>query len=124
MGGHPVKIGDQGDNSWAAAPPPRGSFVCNLRDRLDRMAGGRCCAALYRVAIDTSGRDHVSIPRFFDPNLDARMQLMPGGGPAMDNSGKRWDGANLQAFEWTYGDRVTAKVGKEFPELKRAVQSG
>ena len=36
----------------------------------------------------------------------------------------RWDGANVQAFEGTYGDYVSAKVGKVFPELKQRVANG
>lgn len=41
-----------------------------------------------------------------------------------DDSGRRWDGANLQAFEVTYGDYVAAKVGKVFPGLKQRVAGG
>ena len=33
----------------------------------------------------------------------------------------RWDGANLHAFDGTYGDYVTAKVGKVFPELRARI---
>jgi len=29
----------------------------------------------------------------------------------------RWDDANLQAFEGTYGDYLLSKVSKVFPEL-------
>ena len=43
---------------------------------------------------------------------------------AINTSGRCWDGANLQAFERTYGDYVTAKVGKVFPELRRRVSAG
>jgi hypothetical protein len=38
-----------------------------------------------------------------------------------DDGGRRWDRANLQAFEGTYGDYVSSKVGKVFPELKQQV---
>jgi polar amino acid transport system ATP-binding protein len=49
---------------------------------------------------------------------------VPGATAGSDDSGRRWDGANLQAFEGTYGDYVSAKVGKVFPELKQQVVGG
>jgi len=49
---------------------------------------------------------------------------VPGASAGSDDSGRRWDGANLQAFEGTYGDYVTAKVGKVFPELRQRVAGG
>jgi isopenicillin N synthase-like dioxygenase len=109
------------DAGWIDAPPVPGTFVCNIGDMLDRMTGGRLRSVPHRVAINTSGRDRLSIPLFFDPDFDARVQPVPGSGPGQDDSGRRWDGANLQAFEGTYGDYVTAKIGKVFPELKRSV---
>lgn len=69
------------------------------------------------------GRDRVSIPLFFDPDFEARVQPVPGSGPGQDDSGRRWDGANLQAFQGTYGEYVTAKVGKVFPELDRRLRA-
>ena len=117
VGGLQVKT----DSGWIAAPPLPGSFVCNIGDMLDRMTGGRWRSVPHRVAINTSGRDRLSIPLFFDPDFDTRVQPVPGSGPGQDDSGRRWDGANLQAFEGTYGDYVTAKVGKVFPELRQAL---
>jgi len=105
------------DAGWIDAPPLPGSFVCNVGDMLDRMTGGRLRSVPHRVAINRSGRDRLSIPLFFDPDFDARIQPVPNSGPGTDDSGRRWDGANLQAFEGTYGEYVTAKVGKVFPGL-------
>jgi len=109
------------DAGWIEAPPVPGTFVCNVGDMLDRMTGGRYRSVPHRVAINTSGRDRLSIPLFFDPDFDARVQPVPGSGPGVDDRGRRWDGANLQAFEGRYGDYVTAKVGRVFPSLKAAV---
>jgi len=109
------------DAGWIEAPPVPGTFVCNIGDMLDRMTGGRYRSVPHRVAINTSGRDRLSVPLFFDPDFDARVQPVPGSGPGVDDSGRRWDGANLQAFEGTYGDYVTAKVGRVFPSLKAVV---
>ncbi|MBL0728604.1 isopenicillin N synthase family oxygenase [Piscinibacter sp. HJYY11] len=109
------------DSGWVEAPPIANTFVCNIGDMLDRMTGGRYRSLPHRVAINTSGRDRLSIPLFFDPDFDTVVQPVPGSGPGVDDSGRRWDGANLQAFQGTYGDYVTAKVGKVFPDLKKAV---
>jgi isopenicillin N synthase-like dioxygenase len=109
------------DGGWIEAPPLPGSFVCNIGDMLDRMTGGRYRSVPHRVAINTSGRDRLSIPFFFDPDFDTPVQPVPGSGPGQDDSGRRWDGTNLQSFEGTYGDYVTAKVGKVFPGLRAAL---
>jgi isopenicillin N synthase-like dioxygenase len=109
------------DEGWLDAPPIPGTFVCNIGDMLDRITGGRYRSLPHRVAINTSGRDRLSIPLFFDPDFATRIEPVPGSGPGTDDSGRRWDGANLQAFEGTYGEYVSAKVGKVFPELKQRV---
>jgi isopenicillin N synthase-like dioxygenase len=111
------------DSGWLDAPPIEGTFVCNIGDMLDRMTGGRYRSLPHRVAINTSGRDRLSIPLFFDPDFATRVQPVPCSGPGVDDSGRRWDGANLQAFEGTYGDYVTRKVGKVFPDLKKSVSN-
>ncbi|MEO6626877.1 MAG: 2-oxoglutarate and iron-dependent oxygenase domain-containing protein [Burkholderiaceae bacterium] len=111
----------QTDDDWIEAPPVVGTFVCNVGDMLDRMTGGRYRSVPHRVRINASGRDRLSVPLFFDPDFDTRIAPVPGSGPGQDDSGRRWDGANLQAFEGSYGDYVTAKVGKVFPDLKQQV---
>lgn len=109
------------DQGWVDAPPVPGTFVCNIGDMLDRMTGGRYRSVPHRVSVNTSGRDRLSIPLFFDPDFDTVIAPVPGAGPGQDDSGRRWDGANLQSFQGTYGDYVTAKVGKVFPELRKKV---
>jgi isopenicillin N synthase-like dioxygenase len=119
VGGLQVKT----DDGWADAPPIPGTFICNVGDMLDRMTGGRWRSVPHRVRINTSGRDRLSIPLFFDPDFDTVIAPVPGAVAGQDDSGRRWDGANLQAFEGTYGDYVTAKVGRVFPELQRALKT-
>lgn len=111
-------------NGWIEAPPIEGALVCNIGDMLDRMTGGRYRSLPHRVAINASGRDRLSIPLFFDPDFDARIVPVPGSGPGTDDSGRRWDGANLQSFEGRYGDYVSAKVAKVFPALDQATTRG
>lgn len=107
---------------WVDAPPVPGSFVCNIGDMLDRMTGGLYRSTPHRVRINTSGRDRLSFPLFFDPDFDSVIE--PIRSPlitAHDDAARRWDGSSVHAFEGRYGDYVLAKVGKVFPELKRDV---
>lgn len=104
---------------WIDAPPRPGAFVCNIGDMLDRMTGGLYHSTPHRVRLNMSGRDRLSFPLFFDPNMAARIEpiLLP----EADDQATRWDGASVHAFEGTYGDYVLGKVGKVFPQLKQAV---
>jgi polar amino acid transport system ATP-binding protein len=102
---------------WIEAPPVAESFVCNIGDMLDRMTGGLYRSTPHRVRLNTSGRDRLSFPLFFDPDFDARIE--PIRSAATDDHATRWDGASVHAFEGTYGDYVLGKVGKVFPELRR-----
>ena len=108
---------------WIDAPPIAGSFVCNIGDMLDRMTGGLYRSTPHRVIRNTSGRDRLSFPLFFDPNFEARVQRIDGlsGATATDDSAERWDRANVHAFNGRYGDYLLAKVSKVFPQLTRDV---
>lgn len=106
---------------WLDAPPVPRSFVCNIGDMLDRMTGGLYKSTPHRVALNTSGRDRLSFPFFFDPAFDARVQPIEGRGGGTDDSAARWDRENVHAFAGTYGDYLLNKVSKVFPELRRTV---
>jgi isopenicillin N synthase-like dioxygenase len=112
-GGLEVRRGSQ----WIDAPPVPGSFVCNLGDMLERMTGGRYRSTPHRVR-NTSGTGRLSFPFFFDPSWDAEIIPTPG---AASDARDRWDGADVHAFEGTYGDYLLAKVAKVFPLLKERV---
>ena len=106
------------DGRWTPAPPIEGSFVCNIGDMLDRMTGGRYRSTAHRVR-NTSGADRFSFPFFFDPSWGARVpRLVP---DPVDTSSGRWDGADVAAFEGTYGEYLLGKVARVFPELDGAV---
>jgi len=117
VGGLQVKTRE----GWIEAPPLHNTFVCNIGDMLDRMTGGLYRSTPHRVRINTSGHDRVSLPFFFDPNFEARVQPIDGLQPAQDDSGSRWDGANVHAFEGRYGDYLLQKVSKVFPQLREQV---
>ncbi|NIA68912.1 isopenicillin N synthase family oxygenase [Pelagibius litoralis] len=112
-GGLQVKTPD----GWIAAPPLPGTLVCNIGDMLDRLTGGWYRSTPHRVK-NVSGQERLSFPLFFDPDFAADMKPLPP--EAMKGDGgdaPRWDGADLQAFEGTYGDYLLSKVSKVFPAL-------
>jgi isopenicillin N synthase-like dioxygenase len=116
-GGLQVKARD----GWIEAPPIAGTLVCNIGDMLDRLTAGLYRSTPHRVR-NISGRDRLSFPLFFDPAFDAVIEPLPAHAAfASDDSGERWDRANVHAFEGTYGDYLLGKVGKVFPELGREV---
>jgi isopenicillin N synthase-like dioxygenase len=89
---------------------------------LDRLTRGIYRSTPHRV-INTSQRDRLSFPFFFDPNFDAQIQPIEGlkNLDSADDSLERWDKANVHAFSGTYGDYLLNKVSKVFPELGNEV---
>lgn len=108
---------------WIDATPVPDAFVINIGDMLDRMTGGLYRSTPHRVVRNTSGRDRLSFPLFFDPNFHARVRPIEGlPQPAVvDDSATRWDRANVHAFNGIYGDYLLDKVSKVFPQLRNAV---
>jgi isopenicillin N synthase-like dioxygenase len=72
--------------------------------------------------MNTSGRDRLSFPLFFDPDFLAPMTPLPGHAVTTRADGvERWDGASVHAFEGAYGDYLLGKVAKVFPDLVEGV---
>ena len=74
-----------------------------------------------------SGQDRLSFPLFVDPSWDARVTPLPeaafAGEPRPGPDGRsRWDGQSVHAWEGVYGDYLTAKVAKVFPQLAAALR--
>ncbi|TQV80393.1 isopenicillin N synthase family dioxygenase [Denitrobaculum tricleocarpae] len=110
-------------SGWIDAPPVPGTLVCNIGDMLDRLTGGWFRSTPHRVR-NVSGQGRLSFPLFFDPDFTAEMRALPKQAAQSDvgeSSTVRWDGADLQAFEGTYGDYLLGKVSKVFPELSSGV---
>jgi len=117
IGGLEVRAQEQ----WIDAPPIPNSFVCNIGDMLDRMTGGQYRSTLHRVRINTSDRNRLSLPLFFDPHWNA--QIEPIQTVLSDDRETRWDRASVHTFSGTYGDYLLGKVGRVFPDLKESVLS-
>ncbi|MEO6570017.1 MAG: 2OG-Fe(II) oxygenase family protein, partial [Ilumatobacteraceae bacterium] len=101
---------------WIAVPAEPDVIVCNIGDMLDKLTEGRYRSTTHRVR-NTSGRSRLSFPLFFDPSWDAVVAPLPlHDSPPADDPG-RWDGADLRAWNGRYGDYLSAKVAKVFPDL-------
>ena len=109
------------DGSWVDVPADPYVFVVNLGDMLDRMTRGRYRSDPHRVR-NLSGQDRVSFPLFLDPSWDARVTPLPesvfADDPTPDDDvASRWDGASVHEWDGVYGDYLTAKVSRVFPDL-------
>jgi isopenicillin N synthase-like dioxygenase len=111
------------DGTWIDVPAEPDVLVCNIGDMLDRLTEGRYRSTPHRVR-NTSGRSRLSFPYFFDPSWDAVVTPPPlGGTPPADDADRRWDGASPQPWTGAYGDYLTSKVAKVFPDLFAQVTS-
>ena len=62
---------------WRPAPPQPDTFVLNVADMLERMSDGRWPSSAHRVR-NTGDSARFSIPYFFDPHIDCRIERLPG----------------------------------------------
>jgi isopenicillin N synthase-like dioxygenase len=75
IGGLQVKMPD---GSWLDATPVPGSYVVNLGDLMPRWSNGRFKSNLHRVVNRAHDRARYSIPFFYGPNYEARIDALPG----------------------------------------------
>ena len=106
----------RGHDEWIDVPAERDVFVVNLGDMLERMTRGRYRSTPHRVC-NTTSDGRLSFPCFIDPSWDARCPPMPLRRTDTAHAVARWDGADVHAWDGTYGDYLTAKVAKVFPDL-------
>ena len=114
IGGLQVKV----NGDWMDAPPIPNTFVCNLGDMLDRMTGGSYRSTPHRV-LNTSGKNRLSFPLFFDPGFDVHVKPITQIDEHQSAANERWDGEDIYRFNGPYGNYLVDKVSKVFPELFR-----
>jgi isopenicillin N synthase-like dioxygenase len=102
-------------DGWIDAAPVPGTFVCNIGDMLERLTNGWYRSTPHRVR-NTSGRGRLSFPFFFDPDFTSTVPPLPA--PTAPAGRPRWDGQSPLDFDGTYGEYLTAKVARVFPELR------
>ena len=107
------------NGAWMEAPYLENTFVCNIGDMLDKMTHGYYVSTPHRVK-NTSGQGRLSFPFFFDPSWDAKIRAIQKGdfNEAGTFKRRRWDMKSLSEFHGTYGEYITQKVRKVFPELQ------
>ena len=82
----------------------------------------------HRIREDAGPRAHgcrcrsSSTPGFFTKVATDRAAAPAG--PAHDDAAQHWDKTSVHGFQGTYGDYLLGKVGKVFPQLRRALQPG
>lgn len=113
-----------GPHGWIDVPPDPDVLVVNLGDMLERMTRGLYRSTPHRVRNESSvGR--LSFPFFFDPDWSATVVALPideiEGVDASGGHHPRWDGADVRAWDGTYGEYLTAKVSRVFPSLMAQV---
>lgn len=109
------------DGGWIDVAPTPGVIICNLGDMLERLTAGRYRSTPHRVR-NTTAEGRLSFPYFFDPSWESQVPALPVGTPTR-HAAARWDGADILAWEGTYGDYLTAKVARVFPELFTSVSA-
>lgn len=109
-----VRVGDE----WWQVDPDPDLIVCNLGDMLDRLTDGRYRSTPHRVR-NLADHDRWSFPFFLDPGWDAVIEplALDDGWVRPDDAVRRWDRADLRSVSGTYGDWLTAKVSRVFPDL-------
>ena len=104
----------EGPDGWEAVAPSEGVIVCNLGDMLERTTGGRYRSTLHRVR--RPEHDRISMPLFLDPNWNALVEPVEDV-RATKTRAATWDGSDPLAGPTRYGDYLSAKVSRVFPEL-------
>jgi isopenicillin N synthase-like dioxygenase len=63
-------------NEWIEASPVPGTFVVNLGDLMQRWTNGIYRSNMHRVKNNSSSRDRYSVPFFYSPRPDSRIECL------------------------------------------------
>jgi isopenicillin N synthase-like dioxygenase len=74
VGGLQVRMGDE----FVEVPPKAGAFVVNLGELLEIATEGYLSATDHRVVSPPGAVERYSVPFFYNPRLDARIESVPG----------------------------------------------
>mmetsp|Transcript_27169 Transcript_27169/g.89078 ORF Transcript_27169/g.89078 Transcript_27169/m.89078 type:complete len:349 (-) Transcript_27169:181-1227(-) len=126
-GAQGLEVEDRLSGEFVPVPSVPKTWVVNVGDALQVVTGNRLRATPHRVRMPASAEDRLSAPYFFDPAFDAALRPMPGVElPSAEGDGVGFDGsvfarlareASASGGAVVWGDYVTAKIGKVFPEL-------
>jgi isopenicillin N synthase-like dioxygenase len=103
-------------HGWVDAPTDTAAFIINVGDMLEKLTGGRYRSTPHRVR-NPSDHDRYSFPLFLDPSWDATVVSLPIDQERAGLPTDRWDGDNPLAWSGTYGEYLTSRVAKVFPDL-------
>lgn len=104
------------ENSWINAPVIPNTFICNIGDMLDRMTNGYYRSTRHRVR-NSSYENRLTFPFFYDPSFHSEPSVIDRFSDRKDENTDRWDGVDVYQFKGTYGNYISNKVRKVFPEL-------
>ncbi|WP_432977982.1 2OG-Fe(II) oxygenase family protein [Dactylosporangium sp. CA-233914] len=126
-GGPRVRVpgGEEAEEAWIDAAPIPGTFVCNIGDMLDRLAGGWYRSTPHRVR-NVSGNERLSFPFFFGPDFAAEVPPLPGrtaaGAPAMGRAGP--SGVQRYVRRLSGGEGGQSLCGTDRPDATRHPRRG
>jgi len=67
-----LEMQDSESKEWRPIPAKKGSLIINIGDMMAKWTKGRYIPQVHRV-IHTGAEDRISVPFFFNPSIDARV---------------------------------------------------
>ncbi|KAG8904608.1 Carnitine O-acetyltransferase mitochondrial [Tulasnella sp. 403] len=110
--GLPKEEGDE-KGTWIYADPVPGCLVCNIGEMWEVWTRGMYKATLHRV-IHRGSNYRVSLPFFFEPNLNAVIKPLPAAVRLQAEAREVVDESKYQAVD--YGEFLRRKVGSNFSD--------
>jgi isopenicillin N synthase-like dioxygenase len=92
-------------DKWLAAPPIDGTYVVNIGDLLGVWTNDRFKPTVHRV-LNTSGAERYSIPFFFNPDYDTKVECL--------DICKPMDGSPPMYASTTCGQHLTKRFDSTF----------